>query len=97
LKNQAQRPVQELTTGTKTEPKPIEITKEEAQTVSDVISKPQVQSSAIQNLQPQTPTSTISPAERYQTSQINKEIDTYDKDMQTLRNENALSSAGRTI
>ena len=57
-------------------------------------SKPQIQSSAIRQ---QTEPATISPAEQYQTSQANRELETYQEDMQTLRNENALSSAGRTI
>lgn len=94
IQNQTKRPVLELSTWTDKEPKPIEITAAEAQTISDATTKPQIQSSAIRQ---QTEPATISPAERYQTSQTNRELETYQEDMQTLRNENALSSAGRTI
>lgn len=94
IQNQTKRPVLELSTWTDKEPKPIEITAAEAQTISDATKKPQIQSSAIRQ---QTEPATISPAEQYQTSQANRELETYQEDMQTLRNENALSSAGRTI
>lgn len=94
IQNQTKRPVLELSTWTDKEPKPIEITAAEAQTISDATTKPQIQSSAIRQ---QTEPATISPAEQYQTNQANRELETYQEDMQTLRNENALSSAGRTI
>ena len=66
LKNQAQKPIQELVSGTKQEPKPIEIKTSEAQTVSQA-TNPVIQQSSVK------PQATMTSATPEQAQQVEKE------------------------